>query len=132
MSNCVVEAAQKYLDGSIPRYVVTNNRVQSGDHFPHDSDDDDLRFLSGRREALIEDFEHRIVAARRYGCHVENSSDWCTATPDAADAFELTAVEIVRRNSNNRSHLLVVHLPELGQQGEEREGQARNQRRASR
>src|SRR5829696_6269250 len=113
MSNCVVEVAQKYSDGSIPRGVVANDRVQSSDHFPHDSDDDDLRFLSGRREALIEDFEHRIVAARRQGCHVEHSSDWCTATPDAADAFELTAVEIVRRNSNNRGYLLVVHLSEF-------------------
>src|SRR5215210_8453396 len=119
MSNCVVEAAQKYLDGSIPRYVVTNNRVQSGDHFPHDSDDDDLRFLSGHREALVESLEHGIVAARRHGCHVEHSSDWGAATPDAADTFELAAVEIVRRNSNNRGDLFVVHLSEFRQQGEE-------------
>src|SRR5215204_2070627 len=113
MSNCVVEAAQKYSDGSIPRGIVANDRVQSGDHFPHDSDDYDLRFLSGRGEALVENLEHGIVAARRHGCHVEHSSDRGPATPDAADTFEFTAVEIVRRNSNNRSHLLVVHLPEL-------------------
>src|SRR3954463_14527710 len=89
MSNCVVEVAQKYLDGSIPRGVVANDRVQSGDHFSHDGDDDDLRFLSGHREALIENFEHGIVAAPRHGCHVEHSPDWCTADPDAADTFEL-------------------------------------------
>src|SRR5215213_7685693 len=117
MSNCVVEAAQKYLDGSVPRGVVANDCVQSGDHFTHDSDDDDLRFLSGRREALVESLEHGIIAARRHGCHVEHSSDWCAATPDAADTFEFPAVEIVRRNSNDRSHLLVIHL---WQQSEER------------
>ena len=80
MSNCVVEAAQKYSDGSIPRGVVANDRVQRGDHFAHDSDDDDLRFLSNHREALVKSIEHGIVAARRHGCHVEHSSDWCAAT----------------------------------------------------
>src|SRR5215218_3887535 len=122
MSNCVVEAAQKYLDGSVPRGVVANDCVQSGDHFTHDSDDDDLRVLSGDREALIENLEDVIVAARRHGCHVEHSSDWGAATRNAADTFDLAAVEIVRRNSNNRGDLLVAHLSEFGQQGEEREG----------
>src|SRR5262249_13708857 len=42
-----------------PNCVITNHRVEHGDHLAHDRNDHDLRQLAGALEALAESLEHR-------------------------------------------------------------------------
>jgi len=50
MSNCVVGSGGSRL----PRGIIAEHSVEGCDHFSHDGDDDDLRFLVGTGEAIGE------------------------------------------------------------------------------
>ena len=50
MSNCVVGSGGLRL----PCSIIAEHSVEGCDHFSHDGDDDDLRFLVGTGEAIGE------------------------------------------------------------------------------
>src|SRR5262249_19919970 len=108
-----------------PRYIVAKHRVEDGDDLTHHSDEDDLGFLSGGREAIVEGSELGIATVADQSRHVEHAPHRSTAAPDAAHPLEPAAVKVVGRNSDQRRNLLAVHLSEFWQQGEERDGQHR-------
>ena len=121
MSNCVVGSGGFEL----PCGIIAEHSVEGCDHFSHDGDDDDLGFLVGGGEAIVEGFEGGIVSACAEGRHVEDITDRHATTVDAAVSPELAAIEVVWRETDEGGDLLAAHLPELWQQGDEREGQHR-------
>src|SRR5262249_32535166 len=92
-----------------PNNVVTNHCVERGDHLTHHRHDDDLRLLSGGREAVMERLELRIPITGAHRRHVERLTDVRTTTPDAAPSLERTALESVGRDADQRSNLLAGH-----------------------
>ena len=62
MSNCVGSSGLE-----LPASAVAQHGVQRGDHLAHDGDDDDLGFLAGSGDALVECFEGRVVTAGAEG-----------------------------------------------------------------
>jgi putative ABC transport system substrate-binding protein len=58
-----------------PNDVITNHRIEHGDHLAHDRNDHDLRHLASALEALAEGLEHRIPIARAHRCHVQRLTD---------------------------------------------------------
>ena len=71
----------------------------------------------------MEDFESGIVSAGAHGGHVEHVTDRQTSAIDAAVSFELSAVEVIRRKSDEGGDLLAAHLSEFRQQGDGGEGE---------
>src|SRR6266536_2932834 len=67
-----------------PRYIVTKHRVEDGDDLAHHSDEDDLGFLSGGREAIVEGSELGIATAADQSRHVQHAPHRRTAAPDGA------------------------------------------------
>src|SRR5262249_14112675 len=67
-----------------PRYIVAKHRVEDGDDLTHHSDEDDLGFLSGGREAIVEGSELGIATVADQSRHVEHAPHRSTAAPDAA------------------------------------------------
>src|SRR5262249_11412301 len=53
MSNCVVGSGGLRL----PYSIIAEHSVEGCDHFSHDGDDDDLGFVVGVGEAIVEGFE---------------------------------------------------------------------------
>ena len=53
MSNCVVGSGGLRL----PNSIIAEKGVKVCDHFSHDGDDDDLGFLVGGGEAIVEGLE---------------------------------------------------------------------------
>jgi hypothetical protein len=121
MSNCVVRSCGSRL----PCSFVADHGIEGGDHLSHDGDDNDFRFLVGCGETIVKDLEGGIVSGCAEGSHVEDVTDWHAAAVDAAMSFELAAVEVVRRKSDEGSDLLAAHLPELWQESDKSEGQRR-------
>src|SRR5262245_29295901 len=99
-----------------PDHVVANHCVEHRDHLTHHCHDHDLRLLSGSREPIVKSLEPWIPIARAQGRHVEHIANRRAATPNATHSFELAAVEVVRRNTNERSDLRTAELTELGQE----------------
>ena len=112
MSNCVVRSRGSRL----PCSIVADHGIEGGDHLSHDGDDDDFRFFVGCGETIVEDLEYRIVSARTESGHVKDITDRYATAIDAAMSFEFTAVEVVRRNSDESRDLLAAHVAELRQQ----------------
>src|SRR3954454_13103720 len=121
MSNCTGGSGGLGLPGG----AVAQHGVQGGDHLAHDGDDDDLGLLARRREAITEGFESGVVAARTEGGHVEDVADRHAAAVDAAMSSELAAIEVVWGETDEGGNLLAAHAAELGQQGDEGEGEHR-------
>src|SRR5258708_28913811 len=65
-----------------PSRTVTEHGVERGDHLTHHRHDDDLRLLSGRREAIVECFERRIPITSAQRRHVEHVADARTTPTD--------------------------------------------------
>ena len=114
MSNCVVRSCGSRL----PCSFVADHGIEGGDHLSHDGDDNDFRFLVGCGETIVKDLEGGIVSGCAEGSHVEDVTDRQPTTVDAAMSFELAAVEVVRRKSDEGSDLLAVHLSELWQESD--------------
>src|SRR6516225_3210244 len=106
-----------------PNDVITNHRIEHGDHLAHDRNDHDLRHLASALEALAERLEHRIPIARAHRCHVQRLTDRRTTAPDATPSFELATLERIGRDTNQCSDLFAAHCAELGQQRYQRAGQ---------
>src|SRR5262249_42448371 len=121
VSNCVVGSGGSWL----PCSTIAEHSVEGCDHFSHDGDDDDLGFFIGGGEAFVEGFEGGTVTACAEGGHVEDVTDRHPTTIDAAMSLELAAVEVIWCEADEGGDLLAAHLPELGQQGDERDGQHR-------
>lgn len=121
MSNCVVRSRGSRL----PCSIVADHSIEGSDHLSHDGDDNDFRFLVGCGETIVKDLEGGIVSGCAEGSHIEDVTDWHAAAVDAAMSFELAAVEVVRRKSDEGSDLLAAHLPELWQESDKSEGQRR-------
>src|SRR6201997_2293716 len=47
-----------------PNDVITNHRIEHGDHLAHDRHDHNLRQLAGGLEPIVERLEHRIPITR--------------------------------------------------------------------
>jgi hypothetical protein len=60
--------ADRTLD---PRCIVTKHRVEDGDDLAHHGDEDNLGFLSGCREAIVEGSELGIATAGDQRRHVQ-------------------------------------------------------------
>ena len=58
-----------------PSRTVAEHGVERGDHLTHHRHDDDLRLLSGGREAIVECFERRIPITSAQRRHVEHVAD---------------------------------------------------------
>ena len=121
MSNCVVGSD----GGGTPLGVVTEHSVEGYDHLAHHSNDDDLGLFASGGEALGEGFKSGIVSACAQGCHVENVTRRHTTPIDTAVSFELSAIEVVWRETDEGSDLLAIDLAELRQRSEERIGEDR-------
>src|SRR5262245_960174 len=67
-----------------PSRTVAEHGVERGDHLTHHRHDDDLRLLSGGREAIVECFERRIPITSAQRRHVEHVAD--------VRAFDVTRV----------------------------------------
>ena len=119
MSNCDVGSGGFRL----PCNIVAEHGIEDCDHLSHDCDDDDFGFLVGCGEAIVEDFDGGIVSACAESGHVKDVTDWHATAIDAAMAPELTAIEVVRRETDEGGDLLAAHLPKFRQQGDE--GKAR-------
>src|SRR5258705_9877680 len=128
MSNCVVGSVGLRLPGSI----IAEHSVEGSDHFSHDGDDDDLGFLVGVGKTVGEGLESGIVSACAEGCHVEDITDRHPTTVDTSVSPELATVEVIWCETDEHGDLLAAHLPEFWQQGDERKGQHRARRLASR
>src|SRR4029453_15787415 len=115
MSNCVVGS-----DGlRLPCSIIAEHSVESNDHFSHDGDDDDLEFLVGVGEAIVECLEGGTVSACAEGGHVEDITDRHPTTVNAAVSLELAAVEVIWCKADEGGDLFAGHLPEFWQQGDE-------------
>ena len=108
-----------------PWRLVAEHCVERGDHLTHHRHDDDLRLLSGGREAIVESFERRIATHGDQSRHVEHASDGRATAPDTARSFELAAVEGVGCKANQSCDLFAVHAAELGQERNQRASQDR-------
>src|SRR5262245_52623263 len=112
-----------------PSRTVTEHGVERGDHLTHYRHDDDLRLLSGRREAIVECFERRIPIAGAHRRHEEHVADWRATAPHATLSLELATLEGIRRNAYQRSDLLATHAAEFGQERNQGTGQHRSDAR---
>src|SRR3954462_7640386 len=121
MSNCVGCSGGLGL----PEDAIAQHGVQGCDHLAHDGDDDDLGLLARRGEAITEGFESGVVAASPEGGHVEDVTHRHAAAVDAAMSPELAAIEVVWGETDEGGDLLAAHAAELGQQGDEGEGEHR-------
>lgn len=119
MSNCDLSSG----DIRLPLNVVAKHGVECGDHFAHHRHDDDLGLFVSDGEAFGEDFEGRIVSTSAKCRHVENISNRHSTAVDAAMALELSAVEVVRRETDESGDLFSTELAEFRQRSEERKGQ---------
>src|SRR5215831_20063007 len=97
-----------------PSRTVAEHGVERGDHLTHHRHDDDLRLLSGDREAIVERFECRIPITSAQRRHVEHVADARATTPDATASFELAAIEVIGRKPDESGNLFAAHLAELG------------------
>src|SRR5438445_10120325 len=79
-----------------PSRSVAKHGVERGDHLTHHRHDDDLRLLSGGREAIVECFERRIPITSAQRRHVEHVADARATTPDATASFDLAAIVVIR------------------------------------
>src|SRR5215471_2069758 len=114
MSNCVVGSG----GGGMPLCVVTKHGVECYNHLAHHCDDDDFGLFAGGGEALREGFERRIVSARAQSGNVEDVSHGHAPPVDTSMPFKLSAIEVVRCETDQGSDLLAIELAKLGQRGE--------------
>jgi hypothetical protein len=105
-SNCVVGSD----GGGTPLGVVTKHGVEGHNHLAHHSNDDDLGLFASGGEALGEGFKSGTVSACAQGCHVENVTRRHTTAIDTAVSFELSAIEVVWRETDEGSDLLAIDL----------------------
>jgi hypothetical protein len=98
-----------------PNHVITNHRIERGDHLAHHRHDRDLRQLTGGLETIVERLKHGIPVAGAHRCHVEHLAHVRTTAPDAAPALERAALEGIGRDADQRSDLFAAHGPEFGQ-----------------
>src|SRR5690242_20613362 len=122
MSNCVGCSGRLELPGG----AVAEHCVEHGDHLAHDGDDDDLGLFAGGGETIAEGLEGWVIAAGAEGGHVEDVADRPAASVDAAAAFELAAVAVIRGETDEGGDLLAAHVAELRQPGDEAEGEDRS------
>jgi hypothetical protein len=80
-----------------------------------------LDFLSASARRLWK--EGGTVTACAEGGHVEHAAERRAATPDAARALKLAAIEVVGRYADQGCDLCAADLAEFGQQGDECAGQ---------
>src|SRR5262252_8205750 len=106
-----------------PSRTVAEHGVERGDHLTHHRHDDDLRLLSGGREAIVECFERRIPITSAQRRHVEHVADARATTPDATASFELAAIKVIGRKPDESGNLFAAHLAELGQERDQRASQ---------
>src|SRR5258707_13984410 len=99
-----------------PSRTVAKHGVKRSDHLAHHRHDDDLRLLSGGREAIVERFECRIPITSAQRRNVEHMAHARTTAPDAAASFELAAIEVIGRKPDESGNLLAAHLTEHGQE----------------
>src|ERR1700704_2857934 len=85
-----------------PNDVVTDHCVERGDHLAHHRHDRDLRQFASGLQTIVEGFERRIPIARAHRRHVERLANVSTTAPDAAPSLELTALEGVGRDADQR------------------------------
>src|SRR5882757_6307897 len=85
-----------------PSDVVANHCVERGDHFAHDRHDRDLRQFARGLQTIVEGFERRIPITRAHRRHVEHLANVGTTAPDAAPSLELTALEGIGRDVDQR------------------------------
>ena len=119
MSNCVVGSGGLWA----PPDVVAYHCVEHSENFSHHRDYDDLRSLSSGVQAIVKEFERGVATTGDQGSHVEDAPNWRAAAPDATYTSEFSAVEVIRRNTDESRDLFAAHLSELWQQGNERDGQ---------
>jgi Transglutaminase-like superfamily len=106
-----------------PSHVVTNHRVEHGDHLAHDRNNRDFVQLISGLETIVEHLKHRIPIARTHSGQVKDVTNWGTTTPYAAFSLELAALKGIGRDSDERSDLFAAHAAEFGQERDQGAGQ---------
>src|SRR6516225_1728100 len=67
----------------------------------------------------------RIVSTRAQSSHVENISDGHATPVDTSMSFKFSAIEVIGRETDERSDLPAIELTQFGQRGEKRISECR-------
>ena len=96
-----------------PAVAIPEHGIKGGEHFAHDRDDRDLRLFADPNEATVEGTQSRVEPDRGQGRHVECVADADTTAIDVALPAEPAAIEVVRRQADQRGDLLAADLAEF-------------------
>src|SRR5215469_3335153 len=106
-----------------PSHVITYHCVECRDHLAHHGHDRDLWYLTCCFETMTEGLKRRIPVSCAHGGHVEHMTNRRTTTPNTALSFELSTVEVVGGDPDQRRDLLAAHPAEFRQQRDQGAGE---------
>ena len=99
-----------------PNDAVANHCVEYRYHLTHHRHDHDLRLLSRSRKPIVESLERWIPITRAQRRHVEHIANGRATAPDTTHSLELATLEVVGRDTDERSDLRTGELAKLGQE----------------
>ena len=108
-----------------PRLLGTDHFIEGDQDFAHAGDERDFLDLGGRvsgpfDQPQVKGLDDGTPSNGGERGHVQDSADFTASSPDAAFAFELSAVVVVTGQADQRGDALAVELSQFREVGNER------------
>ena len=98
----------------VPMGVGFDHGVEDDQEFSHAGHEDDFGEFALNCQAICERTNHRVVPTGRQGGHVQRASDRATTTVNRSTTSKLSAVPVVRCDTDECGDFLPIELAEFG------------------